>query len=198
MPALKLEVMSERREHLVDAAMRCFARNGYNRTSMRDIAKDAGVTTGAIYAHFSGKEALIAALAERFKAMRSNALRPDPESGTPHSLRAALQAHTAYLDDEAADGALRSDIVMMAEALDVTLLRDLLVEADLEQIDAYECLLKRNDHAHPGLAVETTARVIVGAVFGFLILRAFHPSIDRREYFGTLATLVEGASGPEG
>lgn len=176
--------------------MRCLARDGYSRTSMRDVAREAGVTTGAIYAHFSGKDALVAALGERFRDLRAQALQPNSGSGKYQTLSSALDAHTAYLDGEEADGALRSDIVMLAEALDLPFLRELLINADLEQFAAYEGLLKETPHLQPEQDIATLARVIVGAVFGFLILRAFHPSINRRQYFSTLTSLVEGVPVP--
>lgn len=196
MPALKFEVMQERREHIVGAAMRCFAREGYSRTSMREVAKEAGMTTGAIYVHFDGKEALLAALAEKFKAQRSEALEPESSLAAPAALASSLTALTDYLDTDEADGALRSDIVMLAEALDVQVLRDLLVKTDLEHFRAYERLLGRNLHWKRGVDVDTLSRVVTGAVFGLLILRAFHPKIDRKKYIACLERLVEGACEP--
>jgi AcrR family transcriptional regulator len=44
------------RESCLTAAIRVFAERGYHRASMDEIAHAAGVTTGALYWHFSGKE----------------------------------------------------------------------------------------------------------------------------------------------
>ena len=41
-----------------------FLRNGYERTNLRDLCGEAGVTTGAFYRHFKDKEALFSALVE--------------------------------------------------------------------------------------------------------------------------------------
>lgn len=43
---------------IVDAARRCFADLGYAATTNREIADDAGITTGAIYHYFESKQAL--------------------------------------------------------------------------------------------------------------------------------------------
>ncbi|WP_158562739.1 TetR/AcrR family transcriptional regulator [Marinitenerispora sediminis] len=50
------------RERLAGAAVRLFVRRGYAATSVRDIARAAGVSTGLMYRHYATKEALFAAL----------------------------------------------------------------------------------------------------------------------------------------
>jgi AcrR family transcriptional regulator len=49
------------RRALIDAAVEEFAENGYEATKVSDIAERAGVTTGALYAHFDGKLDLLLA-----------------------------------------------------------------------------------------------------------------------------------------
>ncbi len=52
------------REHLVGVAMRLFAERGYDDTSIDLVLQEAGVSRGALYHHFAGKEALFAAVLE--------------------------------------------------------------------------------------------------------------------------------------
>ena len=47
------------RKHLLAAAIDCFARFGYQGTSIDRIARHAGVTKGALYYHFRDKEELL-------------------------------------------------------------------------------------------------------------------------------------------
>src|SRR5215471_11939357 len=49
----------ESRRDLMDVAINCFARYGYQATSIDRIAKAAGVTKGALYYHFKDKEELL-------------------------------------------------------------------------------------------------------------------------------------------
>jgi TetR/AcrR family transcriptional regulator, repressor for uid operon len=65
MPKLKPETQHARREHIVDAAERCFARSGFHATTMQDICKEAAVSPGALYVYFASKEELIAGICER-------------------------------------------------------------------------------------------------------------------------------------
>ncbi|MDQ7988305.1 MAG: TetR family transcriptional regulator [Candidatus Dactylopiibacterium sp.] len=53
------------RELLLDAAARLFSRNGVSGTALHDIAREAGLTRGAVYWHFSNKVELLMALWER-------------------------------------------------------------------------------------------------------------------------------------
>ncbi len=50
----------ETRRRILDAARRCFASNGYEATSNRQLADSAGLTTGAIYHYFGSKQDLFA------------------------------------------------------------------------------------------------------------------------------------------
>jgi len=54
----------DRQESIVDAAMDCFGRHGYRRTSMDEVAKEAGISRAALYLYFPNKEALFRALCE--------------------------------------------------------------------------------------------------------------------------------------
>jgi len=51
-----------RREELIDEAARLFSLNGYERTSMRDIAAATGILAGSLYHHFESKEELFIAV----------------------------------------------------------------------------------------------------------------------------------------
>lgn len=43
------------KERIVDVALGLFAQSGYLGTSMSDIAKQLGITKGALYKHYTGK-----------------------------------------------------------------------------------------------------------------------------------------------
>lgn len=63
MPARsRLSPPSDAARRTLDAAADLFARNGYHGTSIRDLARELGVTVGALYAHFPSKERLLAAV----------------------------------------------------------------------------------------------------------------------------------------
>lgn len=62
MPKRTHEDSLETKRSILESAKRLFSRRGFERTSLSDIAKYAGVTRGAIYWHFENKEELLLAL----------------------------------------------------------------------------------------------------------------------------------------
>lgn len=58
----------DRRSQILDAAEQCFARAGFHRTTMQDVAGEAGMVPGNLYRYFPSKDAIIIALIERDRA----------------------------------------------------------------------------------------------------------------------------------
>lgn len=57
--------MQAQRNRVLDALERCIYRNGVADTSMGDIVKESGMSIGAIYRYFAGKEKILLAAVER-------------------------------------------------------------------------------------------------------------------------------------
>lgn len=64
-----------RREEILAAAVRVFARNGYAAARMEEIAKEAGVAKGSVYLYFDSREELLAAAFEGLGARSAQILR---------------------------------------------------------------------------------------------------------------------------
>lgn len=83
---------------ILEAALELFRIDGYDKTTMRDIAASAGVATGAAYYYYESKEAIVQA----FYAMASNAMQPrieaavSSEKGLEKRLRAILLTKMDY------------------------------------------------------------------------------------------------------
>ncbi len=58
-----------RRNQLVDVALELFSERGIDAVRVSDIAEKAGVAPGLLYHYFSGKEALLSAIAERYSPL---------------------------------------------------------------------------------------------------------------------------------
>lgn len=81
------------RDHLLAAAAQVFARRGYHRATLDEVAQAAGFTTGAIYSNFSGKEDLFLALATHMEEQLIEAFggAAQPEQ-TPAEMVTALRS----------------------------------------------------------------------------------------------------------
>lgn len=86
--------MSDTRQQILDAALLLFSERGYFSTSVHDIKHAAGLSTGAIYHHFAGKEAIAQALHEtlvaRFSALVEEACAAADARTRSRALLAAL------------------------------------------------------------------------------------------------------------
>ena len=86
-----------RREQIVRATVRCLAREGYTRLTMKKVAREAGVSQGILHYYFADKRAMLAATLEvvtrdldrRVAAAQSRARR-DPAARLRALVRACL------------------------------------------------------------------------------------------------------------
>ncbi|GJG89144.1 TetR family transcriptional regulator [Gemmatimonadetes bacterium T265] len=67
-PAQFEALRADAQERLERAALRVFARQGYARATVRDVAREAGVAQGLLYNYYPGKHALLAAVFRRSMA----------------------------------------------------------------------------------------------------------------------------------
>lgn len=71
MPRLTEATKAARRAQIIEAAVSCFLERGYTNTSMSDIIKASGLSSGSIYSHFTGKEDILtAAINERLENVK--------------------------------------------------------------------------------------------------------------------------------
>jgi AcrR family transcriptional regulator len=57
----KIGVAPVRREQIVRATIRCLAREGYSRLTMKKVAREAGVSQGILHYYFADKRAMLVA-----------------------------------------------------------------------------------------------------------------------------------------
>ena len=90
MPRLTDATKAARRAQIIEAAIDCFLKRGYINTSMSDIIKASGLSSGSIYSHFSGKEdILIGAVNERLSYLKE-LYGAFPEGAGPQDLLEAI------------------------------------------------------------------------------------------------------------
>ena len=111
-PAVSDEDKLHRRDEIMAAAKKAFARNGFHATTIGDIAKEAELAYGSVYQYFDSKEDLFHALmsAEEYAlrthlavALAATGARPD-ESWEP--LRATVQATFEFFEADKATAKL--------------------------------------------------------------------------------------------
>ena len=63
-----------RKEQILKSAFNCFSKRGFEMVTMEEIAKDAGLSKGAVYWHFKSKDDLIMALIKNWMKRGENVL----------------------------------------------------------------------------------------------------------------------------
>jgi AcrR family transcriptional regulator len=108
--AVSDEDKSQRRDQIMAAAKKVFARKGFHATTIADIAKRAGLSYGSIYWYFDSKDELFhALLAAEERALRDHvgsALAalgvPAADAGPEEPLRVAVRATLEFFESDKA------------------------------------------------------------------------------------------------
>jgi len=91
---------AERREQILQSALRAFTRTGYDGTHVEHIVKEAGVGRGTFYLHFKSKHEVFEALVDRMLAifLASRPLDAEPDVRTVEDAEQLLRrSYTAVL-----------------------------------------------------------------------------------------------------
>lgn len=168
------------RESLLDAAEAVFLRKGVAASTLEDIAKEAGVTRGAIYWHFENKIAIFRAMHDRVKSpmdvlFEELTAGPDPLSG----LRTLCQhVLSRVVEDEHARNVftilrLRAD--NMEDGQEIIAKRKEVIEKFIRVFK----LVEKSGRLAPGMTPETAAlglhTVFSGLFWDYLTMPEIYP-----------------------
>lgn len=196
MPKLKPDTQRARREHILDAAERCFDRRGFHATTMHDICKEAAVSPGALYVYFDGKEALIAGLCERDRAEFAERL--EKLADAPDFL-AALTAvgETYFVDDPASKQ--RVVVEMGLESTRNPRVAEIFLGVDNFCHDSFRALfqrLKDEGRIAPKLDIAMLTEVFHVIGDGLFWRRAIMPNYDVRDVLPVLTGIIGSLINP--
>jgi TetR/AcrR family acrAB operon transcriptional repressor len=95
------EEAAETREKMLMAALDLFCEKGYSSTTLVNIAKRIGMTRGAVYWHFDGKPALLAALMDHVHCLKEQWVESQiPEIQTIDDLRGAFILYARVVESD--------------------------------------------------------------------------------------------------
>jgi AcrR family transcriptional regulator len=204
MPRVSDAHLAARRQQILDAATRCFVRNGFHTSSMQDVIKEADLSVGAFYRYFRSKHELIRAIAEDALGKVIGALDAALATDPPPSPTALLEAALRILDDEIdGDGRARIAIQIWGEAVRDpelgALTETIYREIRSRFVRLVELLQERGD-VPPGIDPASVGAALFGLVQGYALQRVLLGNIDRESYLAGVAALqfVTRASGVPG
>ena len=133
MPRLTDATKAARRAQIIEAAISCFLEKGYTNTSMSDIIKASGLSSGSIDSHFSGKEdILITAINERLNNVKE-LYETLPEGAGPQDILETIHTNQLVNDNFSAmlrirAGSLHAPEIARATADTMPLLQGIIVK----------------------------------------------------------------------
>ncbi|HLI05747.1 MAG TPA: TetR/AcrR family transcriptional regulator [Ktedonobacteraceae bacterium] len=103
MPKLRADAKEARRAQILEAALRCFARQGYYATTIQDVVAEAGLSRGGIYLYYPTKESLYLALSQWWSCGLEEAIRRrvTPPLSPKALLRLSIEVIGTHVETEA-------------------------------------------------------------------------------------------------
>lgn len=204
MPRISAEHEQQVRERIVRAATVVFAEKGYHGATIADVVARSGLSVGAIYTHFRGKDELflLACDSTAERGLEELGARLASLTSTPDRLGAALAYYVETIDSFDGDPGQVSLIRAWAEADVEPGVRDMLVRRRERLVGAATLLLQegigRGD-LPDWLDVDDAARAFTGLMDGLLLQRieegpAFQPTVALRRARVLLDVLLASAS----
>ena len=174
---------TDNREKILNAAFSVFARQGYDNTSVKDIAEEAGVAQGLVHYYFKSKQLLVLAVLE--DVCDKVELNVEGEAGalqafeqTKEKLRTSRDANALYLQLIAAglhDSAIGSGVREFVRG----------ERARVEEI-ARQVLAEREADPRPARGI---AGVVWAAVLGIMVQGLVDKEFDADEAMDALAAM---------
>ena len=192
------EPTSERRTQILDAAERSFSRAGFHRTTMQDVAAEAGMSPGNLYRYFASKDALVAGLCERNRAELAQEFSAINEHGGDFL---AMLKHIGrkHFEDASPDKA-RLCLEIWSEATRNSAVAAFQTEFDCQMVQQLSGLFegaKANGAIPPGVNSRAAASILDKLAAGLFVRKAtasdFEPEREIGEVFAVVEALLNGS-----
>jgi len=162
-----------RRDQILSAARRCFLRDGFHATSMQDLFAESGLSAGAVYRYFAGKDDVILAIAEdnmhEVLALINQVATADPGRSVGEVVADALALIQAKHE---ADGVGGTAVLVWSEALRNPELAAKLRALLAGMLDDFTRLAADHQRAGDlpgGVAADALARTLVALMAGSIL-----------------------------
>jgi AcrR family transcriptional regulator len=195
----------ERAQRILDAATALILRWGYNKTTIDDIARQAGVAKGTIYLHWKTREALFGALMQRERvALTADVTRRIAEDPAGATLRGMFKhSALALMQRPLLKAALLRDMDVIGKLAHSEASQVVIVER-LAAFKTYLEVLREHGLVRTDLSLRAQVYVMSAVFTGFFLVAPLMPAewtLDDEELADLLAetihrTLEAGGGSP--
>ncbi len=195
MPKISQSRREARRRDILEAALACFAENGFHQAGMAEIVRRSGMSHGAVYGYFHSKDDIIETLADdrhsREAILNAAAAADDPLEG----LIALVRAYAASLADPSAELRRRVGVHGWAEALRSPRVRARVVEGIAIPRALVAGLVARAQSAGrltPDVDADALARSLVALFEGVTLQVVWGEPVDLDACAGVVERMLRG------
>ena len=185
----------ETRERLLDAAARVFELKGYEGATIAQIAREAGLTSGAIYAHYESKAELLADALRAHSERATASLLPPGGRADAAELLFVLGRRLGTSEHEATALLVEALLTSRRDAQ----LRQVLSNALSEREQTTAALIARGQSEGQlvdDIAPEAAARFALMLSLGSMLVRSLDlPETDADEWTAFMRRLVDAYAG---
>ncbi|MFL5684798.1 MAG: TetR/AcrR family transcriptional regulator [Chloroflexota bacterium] len=208
MPRLTAVQEQQVRDRIIRAAVAVFAEKGFHRATIADVVARSGLSVGAIYTHFTGKDELFLHSCDLIsgQGLDELAARLAPLATTAERLRAAVAYYVDTIDDFDGQPGQVSLVRAWAEAREEPGVREMLARRRERLLGAAQLLLREGivrGELPEWLDVDGFGRGFMALLDGLLLQRieagdGYRPEESMRRANAVLDVLlaVRGAERP--
>ena len=195
MPKVTEEHRAARREQILGAALRCVAAEGFHKTTMASVIRESGMSAGAVYLYFRGKQDLIRALAATAItgiATTVHELAEADETVPPEQAVETAARRVLELSEEIGAEVPRLALQAWAEAARDEEIRELVREEAQRIREAWIAYARRaiaTGHVHPDAHPERVGESLMTMIPGFMLTRVIFDDVTPEKYVAGLADL---------
>lgn len=195
MPKVTEEHRAARREQILGAALRCVAAEGFHKTTMASVIRESGMSAGAVYLYFRGKQDLIRALAATAItgiATTVHELAEADETVPPEQAVETAARRVLELSEEIGAEVPRLALQAWAEAARDEEIRELVRQEAQRIRDAWIAYARRaiaTGHVHPDAHPERVGESLMTMIPGFMLTRVIFDDVTPEKYVAGLADL---------
>jgi AcrR family transcriptional regulator len=185
----------DRRTRILDAAAACFVRNGFHRTTMQEVAAEAGMSAGNLYRYFPSKDAVVQGLTERDR--REMAEDFAAFDGATDFMATFTRLGRKHFEEDSRDKAILC-LQIWAEATRNPDFGRIAAEFEADVTGRLTALLERARAAGqiaPSVEPRAIATLICTLADGLFVRRAIVPNFDAAREVPLVMTLIGGLLG---
>lgn len=195
MPRVSEAHLQARRQQILAAACSCFAREGFHKSTMQDICREAGLSPGAVYRYFGSKEEIIEAMVAT-NAIQSTALAD--EVGEQEDTWRTLEGLVEFFFGQVAEAeGAAVDVELWAEAGRNPTIRETLRANFAEHRRVLADVVGRGQERgeiEAGLDPQAVSRVMVSLFEGLLLQRELERGeVEVERYTEVVMSLLGGS-----